>query len=73
MTVGGKTLYMRDEHIRDPGTPDEQGGCALSLVNPFLFNDGEPDGPHMLGEPSFPSFVTVYDIGASEIRFSERR
>ena len=44
VTVGGKTLYMGDEDIQNPGTRDEQGRCAVNLIHPCLFNAENPDG-----------------------------
>ena len=67
--IGGKTFYLRDEDIMYQEVRGGRRGeyCELGLV------DLAPDGPFILGESFLNAVVTVFDVGASEIRIYERK
>ncbi len=74
VTVGGKTFYFRNEDLmfQEVQGTITQGGrvqtfCQLGIV------DLAPDGPYILGETFLNSVVSVFDIGASEIRLYPRK
>ena len=74
VVVGGKTFYFANADLIQQdvtGEFDESGTnvtyCALGLV------DSVPDGPFVLGDTFLNSVVSVFDIGASEMRFYARK
>lgn len=73
VTVGGRTLYFRDDDLllQDVRQDGVVGGrtytfCMLGLV------DLLPEGPYILGDTFLNSVVSVFDVGASEMRFYPR-
>jgi hypothetical protein len=74
MVIGGKTFWWKDEDLLlqdlQQDLPRENGQiatfCALGLM------DILPEGPYILGDNFLSGLVSVFDVGASEMRFYER-
>ena len=69
MQIGGKRIEIdaRDMLLKDDTLPT--GMCSSAI------SDGGADrslGPYVIGDPFFRSAVAVFDVGAKEMRFSER-
>ena len=74
VVIGGKTFaYSNLDLIQQDvtGDFDENGTvftyCALGIV------DSVPDGPFVLGDSFLNNVVSVFDVGASEMRFYARK
>ena len=73
IVIGGKTLWWKDEDLLMQDIRKEflqQDGetaefCAIGLM------DVLPNGPFVLGDNFLNGLVSVFDVGASEMRFYE--
>jgi hypothetical protein len=74
VVIGGKTFYFNDNDLLLKDTTQEfsENGryveyCCLGLT------DNAPSGPFFLGSTFLNSVVSMFDVGASEMRFYAKR